>query len=709
MQKTRMLAALLVLAALLSLAACGKAETDDATPEELTESWVAQCIPAPEDAGWAGADATLYEGVLYFSLRADHAPAILCYDTRSESWDRLTLDLTGLVEPDLRSISAADGVLWGLLRDWPDGGDPSFYLLRIDLSSPAPAAPIPVSMTAEPDPEGGVRLFYDLIALDRDRALLSDSAGTYCVGSRGERLAMIDSEDAWLAGVRVERVDGELYFPAEGGKTRRLDRESLRMAETLDWDCSMYSESENGHLFALSPDREVSAFEPEAGEESLWFGWMDVAVDGQSLGAHQLFETDTGDCYYLARQGLVRLSRVMAPPKTELELLCLVEETELVPDDMQGAGQYMDAIFAFNSANPAYKIRVTTVRGSREDLTQSLIDLVAGADYDLIDTGFLPEGALDSGLLTDLLPYLDADTEIGREDFIPAALAGMLRGGRLYAVTPYVQIMTWAMRADQYPGKESWTPEYVKQLIASCGEAQVFFWTRDQQLLMRILAKMATAEFIDYDSASCRFDDGRFAAWLELLRDIPYSTEYSEARNLFEPLFEWQAGTPWFIKKALQSEDYVYCGFPGASGSGHYFARVGQNLGAWISDPAANVSMGILETSRHKDAAWVFLRVLLQQNDGSGIPVLAARFEQQIAGLAVDEELRGYQCFTAADVEKLRALVYAADKTVREDAQLLELISGVAEDYLAGRYTGADEAAQQLQSRASVYVAEQYG
>lgn len=398
----------------------------------------------------------------------------------------------------------------------------------------------------------------------------------------------------------------------------------------------------------------------------------------------------------------------MLKQKTELNMLCFMEDEENIPNDLQGAGQYMDAILYFNNTNPDYKIRVTTINSSKEDLTKNLIQLATSADYDLIDTGILPDGAMDSSLLTDLLPYIDSDPEISREDFIPNVFEGMLRGGKLYTITPYVQIITWGMRSEDYPGKNAWTTDYAEQLIAARGDKQVFFWTKNREMLAKMLTRISTAEFVDFNRGVCNFTDGRFAQWLELLKNIPYSDGYSEARCLFDPAFEIRADTPFSIKQLVQSENYCFAGFPGASGSGHYFARVGQNMGQWVSDPSSNVCMGIMEASQHKDAAWCFLKILLQQNNGTGFPVLAARLDKQLDARVTDEEVRGYKSFTAEDADKLRELVYATDKTVCEDQQLIELISGVIQDYLAGRYS-AEDAAANLQSRASIYIAEQYG
>ena len=713
MQK-RIISAALFLIMLVSLCACGNMEDAAQQTAEsekgLIDGWIAEAIPIPEDMnGWNGMteEFSLSDGIIYFGIKKNGFPAIISYDTQNGSWGEITYDTSGLSDlTGLRGLSVSDGVLWAQLCNYPEYGDAEFSLLICDLSQEHHAQRIAIPFQAEPDPEGNRPAFANVYALDRETALLCDYSNAYIINRKGEKLQTISLNGCWAND--CAHVNGVLYFYGEDGHFKRFERENGRFSESFAIDGQVRSESENGHVFSCNADRTVFAYDVLTGETTKIFNWMDVALDADSLNTNKLIETASGDCYYLGRDYLGKVSRAMLKQKTELNMLCFMEDEENIPNDLQGAGQYMDAILYFNNTNPDYKIRVTTINSSKEDMTKNLIQLATSADYDLIDTGILPDGAMDSSLLTDLLPYIDSDPEISREDFIPNVFEGMLRGGKLYTITPYVQIITWGMRSEDYPGKNAWTTDYAEQLIAARGDEQVFFWTKNRDMLAKMLTRISTAEFVDFNRGVCNFTDGRFVQWLELLKNIPYSDGYSEARCLFDPAFEIRADTPFSIKQLVQSENYCFAGFPGASGSGHYFARVGQNMGQWVSDPSSNVCMGIMEASQHKDAAWCFLKILLQQNNGTGFPVLAARLDKQLDARVTDEEVRGYKSFTAEDADKLRELVYATDKTVCEDQQFIELISGVIQDFLSGRYS-AEEAAANLQSHASIYIAEQYG
>jgi hypothetical protein len=96
-----------------------------------------------------------------------------------------------------------------------------------------------------------------------------------------------------------------------------------------------------------------------------------------------------------------------------------------------------------------------------------------------------------------------------------------------------------------------------------------------------------------------------------------------------------------------------------------------------------------------------------------GIPVLRATFEKALAcsletRSGRSEAFGGYEYFTEGDAERLRELVYGTKKLAHDDAPLLEILNTEAQLYFEGAKT-LDEAAASIQSRAGLYVAEQYG
>lgn len=64
--------------------------------------------------------------------------------------------------------------------------------------------------------------------------------------------------------------------------------------------------------------------------------------------------------------------------------------------------------------------------------------------------------------------------------------------------------------------------------------------------------------------------------------------------------------------------------------------------------------------------------------------------------------------FTAEDAEKLRQQVYGTTKLVIQDEALIRMLREEINRYLEGQIT-SEEAANAIQSRASIYVSEQYG
>ena len=103
----------------------------------------------------------------------------------------------------------------------------------------------------------------------------------------------------------------------------------------------------------------------------------------------------------------------------------------------------------FNNTDPEYKIEVVPIiYHGEQERDRMLIELATRSDLDLLDTSFLPDNALDSGLLSDMLPMIDADDSISREDFIEPLLALMTQNGGLYEYTERFTLLTMTTHAE---------------------------------------------------------------------------------------------------------------------------------------------------------------------------------------------------------------------------------------------------------------------
>ena len=169
----------------------------------------------------------------------------------------------------------------------------------------------------------------------------------------------------------------------------------------------------------------------------------------------------------------------------------------------------------------------------------------------------------------DLLPYIDADESISREDFIEPVLESMIRKGGLYELLTQVDVLSLTVRAELFPGRKDWTMDYVEEMIANrpAGEP-VYFWHRDQKYMLDMLCRISSGEYVDWEAGTCSFDEGDFARLLQFVKDTPYTTE-AVTPVLMEPIMG--IGSSVALSRNFFQGDYEYAGFPETSGNGSYF------------------------------------------------------------------------------------------------------------------------------------------
>ncbi len=686
-------------------------------PSETEPGYKSTVIEPPHWAGELGSGAVLGDVFYILAETGEGAQAAAAYDTIREQWQRYDLDMSPVYCARVQKFSAAGGALWVLLRegfgpeDTDHYQDKYYWLLHCDLE------------TGELWQEG-MPYLCALIALDGERALLGNGESSFLIDGEGQ---LLTETERLITGEGLHaRIGDSLYVNTPEGLAP-LDTESLEYGPALGEirDRAVYSSS-LGNILTVQEEK-LCRYDPASGGLEPLFAWTDVALSYNYMYGWKGMENSQGDIYHLTHS-LIKVSLEQIPRKDSLVLACFGDSSD--DSAVNPFTSYVctdtlkDAVIRFNNSDPEYKIEIRpVVYGSEEERELMLIELINSGDVDLIDTSLLSEGALDAGLLVDLLPYIDADPNLSREDFIPSLLEAMLREGGLYEYTDRFTLLTMTAPAGLLPEGEDWTTEEILELS---NENPELLLPMSGDELLRCFMWAATGEFIDRDAGTCSFDTGAFASWLELLKTT-YERDTGEYRGkrLFSVWNDFASNAGHSVQSS-HGGAYVPLGFPDAQGSGSYFvelARPGLNGGLGYYEPGLelsssgmNTSLGILASGEKRDGAWRFMRSFMAgENEPyiyDGIPVRKDSFEKAMENqlersLENEQEQKlPYEPFGEQDAEYLRQLVYSTDKTVINDPALLELMRREINAFMGGKY-GAQDCASQIQSRVSLYLAEQ--
>lgn len=702
---------LLALLFALDLCACGKrsAEKEAAIVPSSAEGsymgYVPTEIPSPEEFGQIQ-DITLDGEILYIAGQQDTAsrfePVLGYYNTVDGAWQKIPYSVSASAGR-IRGLSAKEGVLWAVAEENADGGNSIFRLLHFTLAT----GELNVQAIGFAAAEGGPGYGFDgIVALGADRAIVYDGQYSTVLDTQGNPLKTLSLEEGDLH-CRMEHNGQLLARCTQNGQEgfRIFEENSLRFTDFIPLEAealragvfteagaavSSRCESERDRLLLCGNDG-LYRFDSGQGQTELLSLWTDAALRIQNLyrTPDAVLETADGALFYCGSgNSLIQLSLAALKNRTELIFACYGTQYA-----------YQDAILRYNNTNPDYKIRLVSYDKFKPGEQERFqMELTAGNTPDIIDTTLLSGAAADAGVLADLLPYIDSDPEYSREDFIQPLLAGMMRNGGLYELIPNVTVLSLAVNPDFYPGKDAWTADYIRTAEAA---APTFSARWNKEQLMDFFCLAAAAEFVDWQDGCCRFNSEVFKQWLSLVKEARLSVDMDEP-VLLSPNYSATAGA-YPYREELQGR-YVLAGLPGASSPG-YFLR----LSSLPGEEADDISLGIVADSPHKEAAWEFLRIFLLPEYSSDIPLLQSSFEKRVESMIGRERWTPEDPgFYEQDAEKLRELVYSSDKVIRREAPLMEILKAETAAYLAGRQD-LEEAAALIQSRASIYVAEQAG
>lgn len=503
------------------------------------------------------------------------------------------------------------------------------------------------------------------------------------------------------------------------------------------------------YLFYFQNGDSIYGYKDGNSEGEKLFSWVDSDIDRDEI-----------DFWFpLAEGRIAAVSRKWDNDKAKYELIIMTatdrdslpEKTVFTYATMGLDWEMRKRIIAFNKSSEKYRIEIreysqlNTGADNSAGLARLNMDMTTGNAPDLLDMGALPIRQYSAkGLLEDLWPYIEKDSEIGRERLMEKVFQAAEQDGKLYQIFETFAIQTVAGAKDVVGDRRSWTLANLQAAKANMPEGCTIFGMYDtkESILQTVLLQNMNY-FVDWNSGECRFDSDSFKALLEFCNSFPGNEEMqqiqdenyeSEAfrilnkKQMLAQLTLYDLGWTYQEYKAAFGGDFTLIGYPKEDGStGSSFIH----------------SSGLAMSSKceDKEGAWSFMRQLLlpRLNDensyASMFPTNKTDFEYVINNamtLEYQVDENGNQILdengnpipfplgnmwvsddqeielprtSQADYDKFMELYYATHSENYSDENISKIISEETAAYFAGDRS-LDDITRQIQSRVSLYVSE---
>ena len=640
-------------------------------------------------------------------------------------------------------VTSSDMDYW---RYWKNSS--SQYLRKLDANGAVQSS---VTLDVSRVAEDGYFGIYAAAADDGKLIVCSDKLCLFDIGS-GALLSTIDGVSYAEKIVRLS--DGRLavgYWGDNGPELAVLTDGKLGEKLPVNTGIDLYRliDGSGDYLYYYSDGMSFYGAKAE-GDEKL-FNWVNcdvnpvrlafysMAGDGSVIGVETRWRNSTDS----VEMEMVTLRRVPAsslPARTTLTLAT------------QGLGfDARDAIIAFNRSHPTAHIEVVdyseynTENDYSAGLTKLKTEILSGRMPDILDLNQMPADQLGArGLLQDLYPFLDADSEITRDSFFPTLLTALEEGGKLYGIPSTFSVITLAAASELVGEEPGWTAQDMEAALRELPEgATAFSPYTGRSAMLRSSVILELDRYVNWETGEVNFTDPGFVELLKYCAQFPDEStinyETIEDNDYERIISGQQLLTTAYLSDFHDLFQYVYLfggrengytliGYPTTSGVGSLF-------------DVANSAYAITRDCRDSQLAWEFIRSTLSKDsqldsNSYGFPTNRAAFEQRLKeamtpqyekdadgnykldanGERIERSIGGsslgngidFQFYAVSQpmADKLMEAINNTTRTTSANDEILKIISEQAEAFFAGDKS-AEEVAKLIQSKANIYVNEQ--
>lgn len=540
-------------------------------------------------------------------------------------------------------------------------------------------------------------------------------------GGEGSLLASIPHAE-WQ-GSLIRGGDGRMYFREQqnngGGTLSAIDPEAGTMTEILAYEKGFLSGGDGESPFLLSLPEGIYRMDGtgETRPLALWDECL-LSVSGMTdvepLGDGRFLLTGMTGAPLL----LVPAEPADIKPKTMLTLAVLPDQNALDYglDVSMYYANIIRSITAFNAqSGDSYVKLVDLSEGGSLTAGQALTKLntriLSGEVPDMLvlKGGLSPFPFIRQGLLRDLRQALDVDPDMNVEDIV-LAQAIINDCGGLYVMVDGFSMETRLGLQSRFGDTWGWSFDDYRRIDAETPEGKMVIYNLTRDYFLRMSTSRYLRQAIDWQSGTCDFDNPAFVQVLEACRDMRETPEDPE--NL---VFGLNLMADGYVATELEMLSTVTDLAKETRQIGQPVSVIGWPTpdGSCGTDFGFGYPIGVMKDGAHPELCWNFLKFCLL-NSERGIPNYRPLLEQQLEEarhIDPDEErplwydgLRSPM--TEEEIAQFRELLGRVEHTTLYDETALAIVQEEVAPFLAGQRS-AEETAQIIQRRMSIYVAEQ--
>ncbi|MBQ3665058.1 MAG: extracellular solute-binding protein [Lachnospiraceae bacterium] len=437
--------------------------------------------------------------------------------------------------------------------------------------------------------------------------------------------------------------------------------------------------------------------------------------------------------------------------KSEIDLLSKQNKEDVVQkEEIHLAALGLDddikqKVIRFNKTNENYRIVIDEYLDSEaydsetgyEDAIKRFNADILSSSADIIDLKSIDISQYASkGIIEDLLPYMEKDSDINVDDFVDSIVAAYERDGKLYTLPTYFTLDSFVGATGLVGSETKWTLSEFIEFVKGLPEGMDVLNEVSSDYLLSMMIRCDIDEYVNWDEGTCHFNSEEFINLLELCsnyktaeelwadyedyEDEDWENEPSEItkiKNHKLALYDAYISDvdDYLVLQQTFDEGFTIKGYPTKEKNGILILGSGGSL-------------GICSKSKHKDIAWDFVKQMYSYDELSkekwSFPVRKDALDQyfeEMKNRPLETAEDGTQYYTQwgmndielyignptdEDINQMKEMINKADTLMNySDSDIFSMIEEESESFFKGEKT-AKEVADIIQSRVSIYVKE---